>query len=43
VPRPPLDGLIDDLYYLERRLCATAGLGLVRRFLREHPGHAMDG
>jgi hypothetical protein len=69
VPRPPLDGLIDDLYYLEgappyprltlppmpsavlgsattsgrsRGLTPTRHLAVRRRFLREHPGHALD-
>ncbi|MFF0340311.1 hypothetical protein [Kribbella sp. NPDC004875] len=59
VPRPPLDGLIDDVYYLEgapryeqrhrgsRReftgLTPTRYVEVRRRFLWEHPGHAMDG
>src|SRR3954453_19116948 len=78
VPQPPLDGLIDDLYYLEgappytpagpidpgrpRRwagyfdqahfghefraftgVTPTRYVEVRRRFLREHPGHALDG
>jgi hypothetical protein len=63
VPRPPLDGLIDDLYWADvagragycdqahfvhefrafTALTPTRYVEVRRRFLREHPGHVMDG